>query len=240
MPNCIIIDDQLEAIQIIEMHIQKIPQLKLVKTFTSSIEAFDFLKDSEIDLLFLDVQMPDLSGFEFMDSLNRSSLYKIPSLILTTGYSEYALQGYEYRTVDFLLKPITFKRFKGAVDKFLENGTYLNQSSNSKREYFFIESEASKIKVNYDEVIYVESENNSVKLVEKTIIRNINKPLHYIENLLCNHIDFVRVHKSFIISLKYVESARATDLVVKVNGARKTISIGSTYKENFLKKINHK
>jgi DNA-binding LytR/AlgR family response regulator len=240
MCNCIIVDDQIEAIQVIEMHIKKIPQLKLVKRFTNSIEALDFLKDSEIDLLFLDVEMPDLSGFEFIDSLNKSSLYKIPSLILTTGYSEYALQGYEYRIVDFLLKPITFKRFKNAVDNFFESKTQVSQNSNSNREYFFIESDGSKIKINYNEVIYVESDNNGFKLVEKNIIRNINKPLYYIEDILCNHVDFVKVHKSYIISLKHVESAKSTDLILKIGAAKKTISIGPTFKDNFLKKINHR
>jgi DNA-binding LytR/AlgR family response regulator len=241
MYNCIIVDDQVEAIKIIDMHIRKIPQLNLVNTFTSSIEALNYLKNSEIDLIFLDVQMSDLNGFEVIDNLANSSGYKIPSLILTTGYSEYALQGYDYRVVDFLLKPIIFKRFKISIDKFIESKTYVvSNELNQPRDYFFIDSDGAKLKLNYDEIIYVESENNCIKIIEKRVIRTINKPLHYIENILCNHKDFVRVHKSFLISLNYVESIRASDVILKIGDMRKTISIGSTYKENFLKKINSK
>lgn len=239
MFNCIIVDDQRVAIEVIEQHLKKIEEFNLIATFTKPIEALDFLQKNDVDLVFLDVQMPDLDGLEIIESLRVKRANKTPSFIIITGHSQYAVSGYEIGLVDYLLKPVSFKRFKIAVDRFLEmqpKSKIINEVSQEK-DYFFIESEGSKLKLNYKSIAYIESDRNCIHIIENKSKRTIYKPMHYIETILASHDDFIRVHKSYIISINYIEVVKVNEVVINVDGNKKTISIGGTYKDNFLKKL---
>jgi DNA-binding LytR/AlgR family response regulator len=240
MFKCIIVDDQRVNIEVIEEHLKKMPQLVLINTFTNPVSALNFLQENDVDLAFLDVQMPDLDGLEIIEALRIKKRHNFPLFILITGHSKYALSGFEYGVVDFLLKPISFKRFNIAIDRFIEKQSKTTQISDTgiDKDYFFIESEGSKLKLNYKDIAYVESQRNFVEIVGKHGKKPIYKPMHYIENILTNQHGFLRVHKSFIISINYIEVLRVNDIILNVEGQKKTISIGGTYKENVFKTLN--
>ena len=242
MINCVIIDDQPEAIAVIQNHLQKIPQINLKRAFTDPICGLKYLEDNEMDLVFIDIEMPDLNGLEFIESLKAVKGKNIPKFVFTTGNYKYALSGFEHGAIDFLLKPIGFKRFNISIERCIDyirnpsNPT--NQSSNSNKDYFFVDVDGSKIKIQYDNIAYIESDRNYINIVEEKIVRRICKPLHYMENILEKNDNFIRVHKSFIISDKYVEIIKGNDIVMNISGAKKTISIGKVYKGGVLRKFN--
>lgn len=239
MINCIIVDDQQEAIYVIQDHLKKIPQLALRKTFTDPIEGLKYLENNQIDLVFLDIEMPILNGLEFIESLKAVNGKNIPKFIFTTGYHKYALSGYEHGAIDFLVKPIGFKRFNISIERLID---YIKnvpiQNSILNKDYFFVELDGARFKIQYNNIVYIESDRNYIHIVEEKIVRKICKPMHYIENILGKHENFIRVHKSFIISDKYVEIIKGNDIIMNFNGIKKTISIGKTYKNSVLKKFS--
>lgn len=233
MFNCIIVDDQEYAIRIIEEHVIKMPKLKLLNTFTNSLEALQFLENTFVDLVFLDVDMADLNGFQIIENLTKKLKEKIPSFILITGHTQYALSGYDYDIAGFLVKPVDFNRFKISVDRWIEKQSNVTVS----KEYFFIESDGVKHKINYKDIAYIESQGNFVEIVESKITRKIYKSMQYIESILVRNEDFIRIHKSFIISANYIRAIKSNEIEMNVGGIKKTISIGKTYKENVLRKF---
>ncbi len=239
MITCIIIDDQKEAIGVIEDHLKKFSQLKLVTVFTDSLEGLEFLEKNQVDLVFLDIEMPNLNGLDFIESLRSKKGKNIPKFIFTTGYHKYALSGYEKGVIDFLIKPIGFTRFKMSMDRLIDAW---KESSirNFHKEYFFMELDGVKIKINYENIIYIESERNCIHIYERKVKRTFYKPMNYIESILINNEDFIRVHKSFIISINYAEEIKSSSIVMNLTeGKIKTISIGRTYKEAVLKKFSN-
>jgi DNA-binding LytR/AlgR family response regulator len=241
MITCIIIDDQKEAIGVIEDHLKKFAQLTLIAVFTDSLEGLEFLEKKQVDLVFLDIEMPNLNGLDFIESLRSKKGKDIPKFIFTTGYHKYALSGYEKGVIDFLIKPIGFTRFKMSMDRLIDawkDPSSLNK--NIHKEYFFMELDGIKIKINYENIMYIESERNCIHIYEKKVKRTFYKTMNYIESILINNEDFIRVHKSFIISINYAERITSSDIVMNIgNGKKKTISIGRTYKEAVLKKLKH-
>jgi two-component system LytT family response regulator len=237
MINCIIVDDYIDSAQIINNHLTHFPEIKLLKIFTDSIEALNFLDANKVDLVFLDIDMPNLNGLEFIESLRSKSGKNIPKFMYTTGYPKYALSGFDLGAADFLVKPIGFVRFKQGIERLIDNWKDTTPNNTTEKEYFFIELDGAKFKVNYKNVMYVESKRNCIHIYENKIERKIYKPMHYIENILCNHNDFIRVHKSFIVSVNYVNNIKGNDIIMDINGKIKTISIGRTYKENVSKKF---
>lgn len=239
MINCIIIDDQQEATDVIQDHLKRITQINLKKVFTDPIEGLKYLENNQIDLVFLDIEMPNLNGLEFIESLKEVNGKNIPKFIFTTGYHKYALSGFDHGAIDFLVKPIGFKRFNISMEKFMDYiKNPIAQNSILNKDYFFVELDGAKFKIQYNNIAYIESDRNYIHIVEEKTVRKICKPMHYIENLLKNHDNFIRVHKSFIISDRFVEIIKGNDIVMNVNGTKKTISIGRTYKDNVLKKFS--
>jgi DNA-binding LytR/AlgR family response regulator len=226
MPNCIIVDDYPEAIEVIEEHLKKIPQLVLVKTFENSIEALTFLEKNNIDIVFLDIQMPHLSGIELIESLKNRNKDNLPSFILTTGYSQYAESAFEQRASDYLIKPIGFKKLKMSIERIIEDRT-----SNPNKDYFFVEFEGARVKINYKDIAYVESDGNYITIAESKIKKRLiyNKTLKYIEEILCRQ-GFLRVHKSFIISKSHVVTVKFPEIILKAEGVEIEIPIGRKYK----------
>lgn len=225
--NCFIIDDEPLAIEVIENHISKIDSLEIAGTFQNAVKAFQALRDTQVDVLFLDIQMPRLTGIEFLRTLKNP-----PKVIFTTAYREYALEGFELDVIDYLLKPISFDRFLKAVDKLYDNipsSTTVEVAAAHPARYVFVTSEKKNIKICLDEIEYVESKRDYI------LIKTSNKEVltHQTITYMDEHLPdgcFLRVHRSFIINLKKLDSWNSHE--VEISG--ETIPIGRTYKREAL------
>lgn len=228
------------AVEILENHIKKMPQLSLLKTFTNSLEALEFLETNPVDIAFLDILMPDLGGLELIQRLRIKLGDDVPSFVLTTGYPEYALSGYEQGAIGYLVKPIIFKQFKITVERIIENWkkNSVNKTLDQNNEYFFIESQGSRIKLNYKDISYLESDGNYIKFVEGKNERTIyNRPMRYMEAFLSDH-GFIRVHKSYIISMNHIHAVKGNKITMNVFGEeKKIIPVGTTYQDEVQKRI---
>jgi two-component system, LytTR family, response regulator len=231
MIKCIIIDDEPLALDILEDYIQKVPFLKLVKKCSSALEAIDCLKREAIQLIFLDIQMPDLTGIQFMKSLP-----KMPDVIFTTAYSNYAIEGFNLNAVDYLLKPISFERFLQAANKYYDR--IYNQQNPSGQEdtadeedgdkFIFVKTEYKIVKVNLKDVLYIEGLKDYIRIVLPQTQLLTLQSMKYMESTL-PHKMFVRVHKSYIVSMRYLETIERNKIKVR----DKWIPIGNTYRDSF-------
>ena len=202
--KCLVVDDEALARQLIQSHLAQIPNIELVQSCSSAIEADQYLNSNKVDILFLDIHMPKLSGIDFLKALQNQ-----PKVILTTAYSEFALEGYELNVVDYLLKPITFERFYKAVSKAIEILNLereIKESSTAQIEErsILIKSSHQLIKIELSDILFIERLHKYVKIVtsKKTHITLIS--LTAIENELPSQM-FFRCHRSFIVNLNKVE-----------------------------------
>jgi two-component system LytT family response regulator len=235
MISCIVIDDRQGSIDVIVSHLKKKPELLLLETFTDPLEAMQFLQKSKADLVFIDMQMPHLNGLDFIESLRAKKGSDIPKFIFTTGHTEYALQSFEQGVRDYLLKPIGFKRFNIAVDRIINDlkESVLIESSN---QFFFAEVEGAKKKINFRDIAYVESSGNYVKVIGDKLKILIHKSMNSIQEILPTD-NFIRIHKSFIISIQHIETYKGSELTFSINEEIKRIPIGATYKEALIKRL---
>lgn len=217
--NCIVIDDEPLAIRLLENHIAKIAELKLVATATNALEAYRILQTEEVDLLFLDVQMPDLNGIEFLRSLNKK-----PSTIFTTAHREFAIDGFELEAVDYLLKPITFERFFKSVDRILRNVKKENEE-----DFVIFKSEGFSRKFLLTDILYFESIGNDVKVVLQDEF--IMAPKISISELALHlqHKGFLRIHRSFIINQNRVAAISNHEALI----SKTSIPVGRSFREAF-------
>lgn len=223
--RCLVVDDEAPAIQLLEKYISMTEQLVLVGTSNSAVKAFDLLKENEIDLLFLDIQMPVLNGIDFIKSLKR-----VPAVILTTAYREYALEGYELNVLDYLLKPIAFNRFLKAIDKYEQPklATQVSTELHSKPDYIFVTVNRMHHKVWLDDIHYLES------LKDYTRIHTTQDRLVVKGNLgttldLLPKARFLRIHRSYAVALSKVTAYNKTELAI---GSLK-LPIGASYRDSF-------
>ena len=230
--DCMVIDDQIESTELIIDHIKKIPLLSLKYTTTNPIDGLTFLDVEKVDCIFLDIEMPQLTGLEFIDTLKSKFGISIPKIILITGYSQYALSGYDYGVFDYLLKPISFKRFKISVDRLAET---LKETTET-RDFFFADIDSQKIKINFNEIIYIEGAGNYIYIVTKDKKMVCYKTMTSIQEILPEN-KFMRVHKSFIVSFASIQSVRGNEILVEGNNNQKNIPIGGTFKENILRAL---
>jgi len=237
MIRCIAIDDEKLALDLIEDDILKIPFLQLVKKCRSGIEALDVLQTEKIDLLFLDIQMPDISGIQFLKSLTHR-----PMVIFTTAYEKYALVGFELDVVDYLLKPYSFERFLKAVNKVQEQLSLQDKNQDQPIEeisfpnqFIFVKSDYKLVKIEISEIQYIESLKDYVKIVigDKPVV-TLSSMKAIEEKLVAP--DFIRVHRSFIVNIRKIQYIHRN--FVKVG--EKEVPIGDNYKDNFLQIINQK
>jgi DNA-binding LytR/AlgR family response regulator len=230
-----VVDDEPLAIEAIEMHIEKFDSLKLVASCTDAIQAFDQLRNARIDLMFLDIQMPEMTGLDFLKSLKNP-----PKVIFTTAYREYAIQAFDLDVVDYLLKPISFERFMQAINKFYEGIpkdvlTPDSQTSNeSKDAFFYVKADKKNIKIKYRDILYIESIKDYVKIVcrNKTIISKIMIG-SLVEQLPEKF--FIRIHRSYVVYIPNIEAF--SSISVEVPG--KEIPIGRNYKNETLSTLQH-
>jgi DNA-binding LytR/AlgR family response regulator len=215
--DCIIIDDEPLAIKLLENHIAKIDELRLVGTAGNALEAYKLMKQKPVDLIFLDIQMPNLSGIDFLKSLHNK-----PKTIFTTAYREFAIEGFELEALDYILKPITFERFFKAVER------VLRQDADTKEEEFImLKSNGLQHKIFLKTILFFESQGNDVKVVLKEGNSILAK--HKITDLE-DDLDskgFLRVHRSFLINSNTVTAFGNSELVLGTY----SIPIGRSYKE---------
>lgn len=233
--RCLIVDDEVHAQNIIEQYISKLNDLVLIKKCDNAIEALPFLNNSKVDLVFLDINMPELTGIELLKTLKNP-----PSIILTTAYSEYALESYEYGVIDYLLKPISFERFVKAVNKAANLSRHKhiedNQNNNSFRETdVCLRTDGITVKVLPDKILYFESYGNYIKVhkINENII--VRSTLQELEKELPQEI-FIRTHKSFIVNISKIDEVHSHKIVIK----SADIPIGTTYRQIVTQKLSRK
>ena len=230
--NCVIVYDEPVARKIIESFVSKIPNLNLVKSCKNAMEAFEIVNTQNIDLFFLDINMPDISGLSLAKTINKKS-----KIIFTTAYREYAVDGFDLQAVDYLLKPIAFDRFLQAVNKFFETKTEVSfihqlKEDSIRNNYIFIRSERKMVKVVFDDILYVESLSDYIKIYTKNKTLVARETISNIEMMLPAQ-QFLRVHRSFIINIDKTDSYTNEFIEIEKNA----IPISITYKENVLKKL---
>lgn len=219
--KCIIVEDEPLAAEILQDYVMQVPFLDLKAVCANAILATEALRNTTIDLIFLDINLPKLKGLDFIKILQHP-----PRIILTTAYHEYALQGYEHNVLDYLLKPIEFSRFLKAVNKLTSPVSITTPASVEDRKYQFFNVNKKMVKIFLDEILYIESQKEYIKISTKTQSILTKLALGEVEDLLRNE-NFVRVHRSFIVAKDKIEAFSATD--IDING--KQIPIGRGYKD---------
>lgn len=221
--NCIIVEDEPLAAEVLSDYIKQVPFLELKGICTDAIYAMEKLQSEQVDLIFLDIHLPKLKGLDFLRALQHP-----PQVIITTAYQEYALQGYEYNVLDYLLKPVEFSRFLMAVNKLKQApaATSITATATPPRMHLFFNVNKKKVKVYLDEILYIESLKEYIRIItkDKTILTKFQ--LGQIEEMLARN-NFLRIHRSFIVAQDKIEAISATD--VEING--QTLPIGRSYKE---------
>ena len=227
--KCLVIDDELPAREILKKHISGVEALELCGTCSNAVEAISFLKDTRVDLIFLDIQMPHLLGTNFLRTLKNP-----PKVIFTTAYRKYAVEGFELDAVDFLLKPINFERFLKGVNKVLQvnlQGQDAVVSSENHPEivqpFLYFRADRKMVKVLFNEILYIEGLNDYIKIITIHKVIVTKHLLSSLEEMLPQH-EFIRTHKSFIVAVNKIESFNSDSLEI----GKKIIPIGRSYKFN--------
>lgn len=219
MIKCIVIDDEPLAVRLLENHISKIAELKLVATAANALEAYRILQTQEVDLLFLDIQMPDLNGIEFLRSLNKK-----PSVIFTTAYREFAIEGFELEAVDYLMKPITFERFFKSVDRVLRNVKKENED-----DFLILKSEGFSRKLLLKDILYFESIGNDIKAVLQNELFMVSKMSVSELAVRLQQKGFLRIHRSFIINQHQVTAISNQEVLID----KTAIPVGRSFRKTF-------
>jgi DNA-binding LytR/AlgR family response regulator len=228
--KCIAIDDEPLALSKLEGFIDKIQDLELIRTFDNAIEAIGWLKENSADLIFLDIQMEQFTGIQFIETTGSNA-----RIILTTAYDQYALKGYELNVTDYLLKPYSFQRFLQAVNKVMEYFAKKTENYQIKSEndsFIFIKTEYRLERVDFDDILYIEGMKDYLRIfcTDKKImtLQSFSK----IEESLPSK-KFCRVHKSFIVAIDKIKSVERGIILI----ADRRIPVSNTYKEDFFSKI---
>ncbi|MBR5433278.1 MAG: response regulator transcription factor [Bacteroidales bacterium] len=232
MIRCVIVDDEPLAREILEMYVSQNTELQLVGVCKNADEVVALLRKETVDVLFLDIQMPGVSGMQLVKSLENP-----PLVVFTTAYDQYAVEGFEVSAVDYLLKPISPERFNTAVEKVKEQIQYRKQSatSNDTLDYLFVRADYQDVKILYKDILYVEGLKDYVKIVTSmkriVTLTNIKGMLEKLPR-----DKFIRVHKSYIVAKEKVNMVKGN--VLKIGD--KEIPIGLTFKDNFKKALKLK
>ncbi len=232
--NCIIVDDEPLARDILEEFAGKVPFLKVKASCQNGFEALQVLQKEKIDLIFLDIQMPDMNGIQLYESLN----YR-PLVIFTTAYSNYAVTGFDLDAVDYLIKPFAFQRFLKAVNKAHEQFQARRPASataEAARDFMFVKDGTKIVKVNYGDILYMEGMKDYVKILlkGKKMVLTLMSMQHMMEKLPKNR--FIRIHRSYIVSLSKIEMVEKNRVVI----GGKHLPVGSSYKNELMEVLGGK
>jgi len=229
--NCLIVDDEPLAIKVIEAHVGKIPSLEVVATCSNAIEAFDVLMKQNIDLVFLDVEMPGITGMDLLKSLK-----KAPAVIITTAHRDFAIDAYELDAIDYLLKPIAFDRFFKSVSKYYQWHTSnslevkdAKPTSKSSEPYIYVRADRKVQKIPISEISFIESLKDYVKIHLANEVIITKEKISTLEEKLRDSI-FIRIHRSFLVSTDHIKAFTAETIEV----GDKELPIGRTYKNAVL------
>lgn len=230
--NCIILDDEPMAVALLSKYVDKIQNLNLVKATTNPFEVLEFTNSNSVDVVFIDIQMPELTGIQLMEMLGNKTKF-----VITSAYSEYALQGYEHNVIDYLLKPVSFDRFYKAVLKvqevFKEQAfTKVITAEEKSDDFLFVKTDGKLIKVNLNDLQFVEGLKDYLYLHLKNEKLIVLDTLKDFELKLPNN--FMRVHKSYIVRLDQIHSIERSRIFIQ----NKIIPVGDTYKERFQQWLN--
>lgn len=226
--KCVIVDDEPLAITVIEGYLRKIPYVEIIGKFGSALPVYEFLKTNEVDLLFLDIEMPDLTGIDFVKSLSTP-----PSVIFTTANKNYAIEGFDLNVDDYILKPISFERLFRSVNRVFENRKELPDKDNSE-EFVYLKENKKMVRVYFKNILYLESLKDYVKVVTscKTVITK--QQLSYFEEIL-NPADFMRIHRSFIIAINKIDSYSLSGIDI----GNQELPIGRKFKDSVIKVLDN-
>jgi len=216
--SCIIIDDEPLAIKVIKNYVEQIKELSLQATFTNAVDSMHYLQENNVDLLFLDINMPLLDGYSFLESLPHK-----PNVIITTAHEEYAVKGYELEVLDFLIKPIPFPRFLKAVNKALKlkNESQNITKQNSETEHIFVKVDKKRMrKIYLKDILVIESLKDYIKIITATNKHIVHQTLSSFTESLPQD-QFIRIHRSYTIAIPKVEAIEGNSL--EIGGSRYTI-----------------
>jgi len=236
MINAIIIEDEPLAQEILQSYIAKLPQINLVATCSNAIEGGEAIKANHVDLMFLDIQMPQITGIEFLRSLSSP-----PLTIFTTALPNHAVEGFELDAVDYLVKPIPLERFMKAIGKAEDilNRDGNNGLANDGEDFIFVKSDKKLVKIKYDDIIYIEGLKDYVmiKMANSKIITL--QTMKSLEEKLPSSL-FKRIHRSYIVAIDKIDALVGNSIEVTEKGASKMIPVGKNYKDDILSIINSK
>jgi len=227
MTRCIIVDDEALARQVIQSHLQKMPGFEVVAMCSNGSEAAAALKDFDVDLIFLDIQLPGVTGLNFLRTLQNP-----PLVILTTAYAAYALESYEFSVIDYLLKPISFERFRKAIHKLVDGNLYtrpFDEKEKGPAQRIFIKSGNKFFRVNLPEIIYIEAMKDYLKIHTADYKLVTHQTMTEMQKILPVN-QFIRVHKSFIVAVAHIDSVYGSI----IESGKHTIPIGLSYKNSVM------
>ncbi len=235
--KCVIIDDEPLAVELLQDFVKKVDSLELINSFNNAIDAVSFINQNNVDLVFLDIQMPHFSGIDFLNTIEKK-----PLVIFTTAYSDYAVEGFNLGAVDYLVKPIPFHRFLKAVVRAQQvlHPVATNQAAENTnapeidQDFMFVRAEYENVKLNFADILFIEGLKDYVKIYttdNKFTLTLIS--LIKLENLLSSK-GFARIHRSYIINIKHVKSIQKNKVLI----SDKRIPISESYKSTFFEKIN--
>ena len=227
MIKCMIVDDEVLARQVIQSHLQMMHGFQVVAVCSNASEASAALENFEVDLIFLDIQLPGITGLNFL-----RTLVNPPLVILTTAYAEYALESYEFSVIDYLLKPVSFERFSKAINKVVDGKLYTKlaaEKENAPTERIFIKSGNKFFKVNFSEIVYIEAMKDYLKIHTADYKLVTHQTMTEMEKILPSK-QFIRVHKSFIVAVARIKSVYGSSIETE----KDTIPIGLSYKSSVM------
>ena len=227
--RCYILDDEPLAIKVIEQYLGKFQEFEICGSSTSPLAALPIIKSEQPDLLFLDIKMPDITGLDLIEILQ----FK-PAIVLTTAFRDFAVEGFELNVLDYLVKPIPFKRFVQTIEKFLEQQSPEKMFEASAEDGLFVKADRKKVRVRFQDILYIEGVKDYVKIVLKDQMILTKMSIGNFQKQLPDP-PFIRIHKSYIVAKDKITAYTATDVEID----RKELPIGRMYKENFSQKMGH-
>jgi len=238
--NVLIVDDEPLALDVLETYIDKVPELKIIGKCTNALEANELIRKEDIDLLFLDIQMPQITGIDFLKTLSNP-----PMVIFTTAYSNYALEGFELNALDYLLKPISLDRFMKAVNKAQEQYDLTHSEAAgggitaASEDFFFVKADKKLVKVRYNDILYIEGLKDYV-IIRLKVGRVITlQTMKSLEAKLPSKL-FKRIHRSYIVGLDKINALVGNMVEVTEKGQTKTLPVGKNYRDDLLQLVNKK
>jgi DNA-binding LytR/AlgR family response regulator len=231
--KCIIVEDEVLAQDVLKSHLARLGSLELAGVYRNALEAETALTTQEIDIMFLDIRLPGMTGLQFLSALKDS-----PLVVLTTAYAEYALESYEFNVIDYLLKPISFERFSRAVNKILDNRLFTSAAKESdpfSNDHIFVRSNSKFFRVNFSEILYIEGSRDYLKIHTPEYSLITHQTMNDLERSLPAR-QFIRVHKSYIVALRHIRSIYGNSIEL----GKTTVPIGVSYKDAVMNLIGRK